>query len=187
MNSEEVEALAAEYVLETLDEGQRSAFERKLMDDPELQNIVAQWEDRLGLLAEAGPAIEPSAQLWAAIEAETERLPLPGLTTVRRAEVTWETIGRGLQRKILFVNRVEGYLSFLLRLAPGARLPDHGHRLPEECVVLEGEMIVGKQRLGPGDYHVAEANSIHRDVYSETGGVVFIRAQLDEMTASPGI
>ena len=48
-------------------------------------------------------------------------------------------------------------------------------------------MIVDKQRLGPGDYHVAEANSTHREVYSETGGIVFIRAQLDELTANPGI
>jgi quercetin dioxygenase-like cupin family protein len=188
MNSEEmtrqaIEILAAEYVLETLAENQRAEFESKLKVDPRLQRRVEYWQDRLGLLAEAGATLEPSAGLWAAIEAETavlEQLPPPNLITIRQDGANWQTVGLGLQRKVLYINSQEGYQSFFLRIAPGAKLPAHAHRLTEECVVLEGEMIVGAERLYAGDYQVAEVGSVHGEIRSETGGLVFIRAQLDE-------
>ena len=36
----------------------------------------------------------------------------------------------------------------IVRLEPGARLPLHTHECPEFIYVLEGELIVGDQRLG---------------------------------------
>lgn len=183
MTSQNIEILAAEYVLETLAEKERFEFERKLRVDPTLQRRVEDWQDRLGLLAEGGATVEPSAGLWEAIEAETatlEQLPSPTLITIRQDETNWQTVGVGLQRKVLFINREEGYQSFFLRIAPGAKVPAHEHCLTEECVVLEGEMIVGAERLYAGDYQVAEVGSVHEEIRSETGGLVFIRAQLNE-------
>lgn len=182
MRTQDIDILAAEYVLETLAENERFEFERYLKVDPALQRRVEDWQDRLGLLAEGGATLAPSDQLWTAIEAEIEGLqqsPPRDLMTIRENENTWKTVGPGLQMKLLFINREEGYQSFYLRLAPGAKLPAHEHRLTEECVVLEGEMIVDAEYLQVGDYQVAEPGSVHGEIRSDRGGLVFIRAQLE--------
>jgi len=70
----------------------------------------------------------------------------------------------------------EGILSYLLRLAPGARLEAHRHPVDEECVVLEGVLKVGSQvEVGPGGYHLAHAGSLHASISTETGATIFLR------------
>lgn len=59
----------------------------------------------------------------------------------------------------------------IVRLEPGARIPPHRHECPEFIYVLEGELIVAAQRLGPGSASVASAGSVHSEVHSETGCV----------------
>lgn len=61
----------------------------------------------------------------------------------------WQPFGDGVQIKVLHEN--QGILSYLLKLAPGARLEAHRHPADEECVVLEGVLKVGSQiEVGPG-------------------------------------
>jgi hypothetical protein len=45
----------------------------------------------------------------------------------------------------------------------------------EECLVLEGEMIIAGVRFGTGDYHVAPAGFVHAELTSGTDGLIFIR------------
>lgn len=59
----------------------------------------------------------------------------------------------------------------ILQFEPGARLPLHKHECPEFIYVLDGELMVGGQRLGPGWASVAGVGSVHSDVHSETGCV----------------
>lgn len=59
----------------------------------------------------------------------------------------------------------------LVRLDPGARIPVHTHESPEFIYVLEGELIIGEERLGGGGASVASVGSKHSDVRSETGCV----------------
>lgn len=60
---------AIEYVLGTLDQAERAAFERDLPGDPALAATVHSWEDLLASLAIAVPSVEPKPELWRAIEA----------------------------------------------------------------------------------------------------------------------
>jgi anti-sigma-K factor RskA len=62
-----VDRLAGAYVLGTLSGGARRRFGRLLRDRVDVRMAVAQWEGRLGLLAEAVPPVRPSARVWAAI------------------------------------------------------------------------------------------------------------------------
>lgn len=64
----------------------------------------------------------------------------------------------------------------MLRLAPGAVVRGHLHPADEECVVLEGSLRIGSDLvLGQGDYHVAASGSVHEDVTTETGALLYIR------------
>ncbi|MDF9863785.1 anti-sigma-K factor RskA [Methylorubrum pseudosasae] len=61
---------AAEYVLGTLDAGERAAFELERAVDPATEAAVRAWERRLAPLARAVPAIEPPAHIWQEIARE---------------------------------------------------------------------------------------------------------------------
>lgn len=61
------EKLAAEYVVGTLRGRARARFQALLRYDPELRQIVAEWEARLTPLSAAASEIAPPARLWQAI------------------------------------------------------------------------------------------------------------------------
>jgi anti-sigma-K factor RskA len=63
------EAVAAEYVLGTLQGAARRRFERSLKQDPQLRQLVAQWRDRLAPLDELAEPVQPPARVWREIEA----------------------------------------------------------------------------------------------------------------------
>ena len=86
MNGEltEREALAAEYVLGTLDpEGRRQA-ERLIAEDPDFAKLVGVWNQRLGLLLQAIPSETPSAEVWQRIQAALEARAPATLAAPRR-------------------------------------------------------------------------------------------------------
>jgi anti-sigma-K factor RskA len=60
---------AAEYALGTLDPSERATFAARRLREPELDEAIRAWEERLAPLAEAAPEIEPPRDLLAAIEA----------------------------------------------------------------------------------------------------------------------
>ena len=62
------DAIAAEYVLGTLQGAARRRFERSLKDDPQLRQVVAQWRDRLAPLDELVEPVQPPARVWRKIE-----------------------------------------------------------------------------------------------------------------------
>jgi quercetin dioxygenase-like cupin family protein len=96
----------------------------------------------------------------------------PGqLFCVRCDELPWKpsTFAAGLSVKDIAVTN--GLELQIVRLEPGARIPLHTHECPEFIYVLEGELIVGAKRLGPGSASVATVGSVHADVHSETGCV----------------
>jgi len=61
---EDREGLAAEYVLGTLDAGERAQADALLTTDAEFAAVVRQWERRLGELNVMVAPIEPPAPVW---------------------------------------------------------------------------------------------------------------------------
>lgn len=172
---------AAEYVLGLLRDDARDAFERALSQTPTLQAEIRAWQRKLAPLADALPATPPPPALWDKIARATDAAPgLVGSHTVRAGEGTWQALAPGAWINVLHVDRAQRVRSFLLRLDPGAVLPGHDHRSDEECVVLEGEMIIAGTRLSPGDYHLGRRGLPHGAISSPGGGLIFIRGALDE-------
>lgn len=178
MNRNEAETLVGDYVLGALSGSELTEFEANLTRNPELQRQVAAWERRLTPLAATLPEVEPPASVWDAIAAALDAAGPPATVTVREREGEWRMLGPGVEVKMLMVDRNAGFQSFLLRLAPGCQLPPHDHSSLEECVLLEGDMLIGDRYYTRGDYHAALPGSRHAPISTRNGGVVFLRSEL---------
>lgn len=178
MNRNEAESLAGNYVLGPLSGPELAEFEANLARNPELQHLVAAWERRLTPLAATLPEVEPRPSVWEAIEAALDAAGPPATVTVRAQEGEWRILLPGLEIKLLLVDREAGFQSFLLRLAPGCQLPAHDHHALEECLLLEGDMLIGDRAYTAGDYHAALPGSRHAPISTRNGGVVFLRSEL---------
>lgn len=102
---------------------------------------------------------------------------------VRTSELPWEkTRFPGVETKTLFLDRAHGLVTVLLRMAPGARLPDHEHVLVEQTYMLEGRLVdqegaeVGAE-VGPGDFVWRPAGSRHA-AYTPEGGLMIAVFQI---------
>jgi anti-sigma factor ChrR (cupin superfamily) len=68
-------------------------------------------------------------------------------------------------------------VSWMVRMPPGSHLPAHRHDDGvEECLVLDGEVIVNDIRYVAGDYVLAPRSSVHYAVRSEAGALIFLRS-----------
>ncbi len=63
-------ALAAEYVLGTLQGAARKRFETLLVNDAELQHSVAQWQDAMSVLALKLTPVAPPRRVWNRVRAQ---------------------------------------------------------------------------------------------------------------------
>jgi anti-sigma-K factor RskA len=66
--ADEIDMIAGEYVLGTLDAAERRAFQRRLLTDPAAAAAVSGWQDRLSPLLLAVPETAPSPALWDRID-----------------------------------------------------------------------------------------------------------------------
>ena len=65
----------------------------------------------------------------------------------------WEkTAYAGIEQKTLLVDKASGLITALMRMAPGARLPDHQHVKIEQTYVLEGSIIDDEGEVKKGDF-----------------------------------
>lgn len=98
--------------------------------------------------------------------------------TVRHDDGPWQPFGPGLQIKLL--HDADGIWSYLLKLAPGARLPSHRHPVDEECVVLDGAVWFGELRVDAGGFHLGRKDVLHAPITTVDGATVFLRGARPE-------
>jgi anti-sigma factor ChrR (cupin superfamily) len=61
---------------------------------------------------------------------------------VKANQMPWQPIRYpGCYIKTLMVDREKGLLTVLLKMDPGAELPDHEHALVEQTYMLEGRLV----------------------------------------------
>lgn len=76
--------------------------------------------------------------------------------------VNWRPVASGVRQSILHADR-QGSVR-LLKIPPGAEMPDHGHHGIELTLVLQGAFIDGNNRYGRGDIQVADEETEHTPV-----------------------
>ena len=87
-------------------------------------------------------------------------------------QVAWEpTEFDGIEIKTLLVDEDSGLLTTLMRMAPGARLPDHQHVRIEQTYVLEGHLVDTDGEVTAGNFVWRPAGSRHQ-AWSPNGGVM---------------
>ncbi len=89
---DEIDALAAEYVLGQLEGAERRAAEARLAADPAFRSAVAEWERRLQPLADAAPPVAPPARLFDRIVAalgDSTAAPADNVVTLHRSLRRW--------------------------------------------------------------------------------------------------
>jgi anti-sigma factor ChrR (cupin superfamily) len=94
--------------------------------------------------------------------ANHSRLPPMASRFVDVAALPWqETVYPGVEAKTLVVDSETGVLTVLLKMAPGARLPDHEHVLIEQTYLLEGTLECGEGTVTAGNFVWRPAGSRH--------------------------
>lgn len=77
----------------------------------------------------------------------------------------------GVDAKTLIEDKETGLLTLLVRMAPGARLPDHEHVRIEQTYVLQGHLVCGEGEVTAGNYVWRPAGSRHA-AWSPNGGLM---------------
>lgn len=155
---------------------------------PDIESLTPDEEEALARAAqplEMGAAQRES--LRAKILARVNAPPPADTYTVRSAEGAWTRIGPLAEIKLVRRDWQANNQSILVRLAAGAEVATHGHRQEEECVVLEGELMIGEHVFRAGDVHVARPGATHVGMRTRTGCLLYIRSEIPpEVQRSPG-
>ena len=84
---DDIDMLAAEYVLGTLDAAERAEIAARRMREPVLDEAIAQWDRRMSPLLDHVEGVQPSADLFARIEARIDAQETPALSGEKPAPV----------------------------------------------------------------------------------------------------
>jgi anti-sigma-K factor RskA len=125
MNSlSEKEALAAEYVLGTLDKNEREQVDAALKSDAELAQLIDDWERRLSPLVASIDNMIPSAELFTLIEARLNKAQISAQysTTTIPGEllVLRQKVARWRAAAIATATLAAGLTGFILLRGPTA-------------------------------------------------------------------
>lgn len=184
MMTKQQQEQAARYVLGDLSTAEQDEFSAQVRADPELRSFLRSLQQTLDRLALAVPRVTPPpalknkvlGRLRASAEAGSTHVheqaagPLQGLRFLTGSEAGWKPLPLpGAFIKLLSLQPDRGYAVLLGKLDPGVRYPAHINAGPEDFYLLTGDLHVGERVLGPGDFHHADAGSLHAENYSLEG------------------
>lgn len=172
MNREEMLTIAALYAVGSLEGAEKAEFEALLAEgDAAARSALSEWEETataLGLVDIVPPPPGLKKRLMQHVR------PTPGFGAVLKDEGKWKEAFPGVSIKVLYFDRDAGLVTTLIRMSPGARIPEHIHPRTEQCLVLEGAIMHDGKTYGPGDFTYALAGSVHPELTSDGGSLFLI-------------
>jgi len=157
------DALAAEYVLGTLEAREATAVAAALPSDPALAAAVAAWEARLAPLADLATPEAPPPALWSRIEAALD--PAPAEAPARRKDPghdvllgllrLWRRIALGFTGVVAFV----AVVVVVLRPAPEQPSPQQPPQRLITVLMAEREQPAWLVQADQGGLRLASLNS----------------------------
>jgi anti-sigma factor ChrR (cupin superfamily) len=185
MITEQEQEQAALCALGLLPEEEQAQFLLQVRARPELRDFLRSLQRTTDRVALAGRTavlpgglkekvlrrIEETRAAETASPAAQIAAEVPGLRFLARDDAAgWKQLPiAGAWIKLLSLEPRRGYAVLLGKLEPGVRYPAHTNAGPEDFYILTGDLHVGNRVLGPGDFHHAEAGSVHTENYSAGG------------------
>ncbi len=189
--------LAPLYVLDQLSTSERLWVEQQIVENPELGEELAEYERAVSALPYGLPSVAITDNLKGRLFEKLElnppkKLPERSVSqspelflTIRAQDIAWQphTIP-GAEVSIFYTDLVSRRVSGLLKAEPGMKYPLHRHAAVEEIYMISGDLIIGEQVYGAGDYIRSHRNSVHNP-YSLTGCMFFFNTSMDDEFLEP--
>lgn len=162
---------AALWAAGALTASEHAIVKERLKRDPELAARAREWEEALAPLAALRPHVEAPSGLFEKIEARLEsRLRLENLSRTLRVESSdWIRVSPGVRVQLLHQDEELQRKTVLFDIEPGTVYPAHAHEQDEEIYVISGDLTIGAEELGPGDFHVSPKGSRHPATMTRAG------------------
>ncbi|HEU4387511.1 MAG TPA: cupin domain-containing protein [Blastocatellia bacterium] len=169
---DQIRGQAALYALGALDEDDARAFAAHLEEGCKV--CREEVEGFAVVSSSLGYGAKPTEPPRRVREALISRIAAAGrLLSIKAGQGEWEEMMEGVFVKTLHVDRSRGIRTSLVRMLPGTTLPAHRHIGVEQFYVLEGDCSVHGEMLRPGDFHIADSNTIHEST-STVSGTTFL-------------
>lgn len=197
MISERQQEQAALCALGLLSPEEQERFVAEVRTNTELRDLLWSLQQALDRAALAGPLTTPPVELKSKIlqrvrasESARVQTPVPESGVGLAFSMAGDTAGwkplpiAGAWIKLLSLERSRGYAVLLGKLEPGVRYPAHTNAGPEDFYIVTGDLHVSGRRLGPGDFHHADAGSEHEENYSLEGCTLLAVLTVDDPLVS---
>jgi anti-sigma factor ChrR (cupin superfamily) len=200
MITEHQQEQAALCALGLLSGEEQAQFAAEVRANSELREFLWSLQRTMDRVALAGPSAAPRAELKTKVlqrirDGASQQLQS---TSAQRAETEaglqfrlatepagWKQLPiPGAWIKLLSFEPTRGYAVLLGKLDPGVRYPAHTNAGPEDFYILTGDLHVSGRRLGPGDFHHADAGSEHAENYSLEGCTLLAVLTVDDPLVS---
>ncbi len=141
-----------------------------------MDDCTRELDDLELALAHAVPEETPGPEVKTRLMARIQQLSAASQELPNGFSISLESEGGwlphpvpGIRMKLLAFNRKRRYVTVLLDVEAGVRYPAHHHSGAEECYVISGTLVAWGRTIGPGDFHHAEGDTDHCELYTETG------------------
>jgi anti-sigma factor ChrR (cupin superfamily) len=193
MIDEQQQEQAALYAAGALPPDERQTFEAGLRANGELREFVRELQRAASSLAMSAPAVPLPPGLKDKVlrrveSAEKLQVPVPAPEMLMghrfisgATQSEWKQLPLpGAWIKLLSLERERGYAVLLGKLDPGVRYPAHTNVGPEDFYILTGDLHIGDRKLNAGDFHHADAGSLHGENHSVEGCTLLAVLTLDD-------
>lgn len=93
----------------------------------------------------------------------------------------WFDLTPRVKIKLLHVNLKLYTCSLFMQVQPGVEWLAHRQYHAEECLVINGEIMIGDSVIKKGDFHFAPKGVLHGAMYSKTGALLLLNMGLRDI------
>ncbi|MBL1179033.1 cupin domain-containing protein [Pantanalinema sp. GBBB05] len=182
--------LAPLYAIDQLSEEERGWVEQQIVECPDLAEELIGYQLGMTAMAYTVPSLPMDSTLKDRLFDQLELDPaqstvLPQYSfvsyqAIRSQELNWQPHPTpGVEVAIVHTDEMKREIVGFLRAEPGVHYPLHRHAAIEEIFMLEGDLVVGNEVYGAGDYIRSHPGSTHAP-YTIGGCRFFFHTSMDD-------
>jgi ChrR Cupin-like domain len=186
--------LAPLYALDLLNKAERDWVEAQLLEIPELAEELVQYQVAATALPYGIEPMEVDPGLKGRLFDRLELDPLENcasvtepaspnddqFSSVRFQDIAWQSHPvPGVEISIFYTDPISRRTSGILKASPGMKYPLHRHGGVEEIYMISGDLIIGNENYGAGDYIRSHPGSAHYP-QSRNGCLFFFNTSMDD-------